>query len=886
MAERWWLGTRQMSSAFLAYTAAGLLLLVAILQIETPQAFAAQRARAPINHAARFVADKVSGNRIETSRSSSRDHAAGGPGLSITMKPVQSFERTAPAITKVSPISGPSTGATAVTITGTNFASNARVEFGSTASTKVSFVSTKEIMATSASEAPGTVDVRVMVGKHESPVVAKDKFTFTPPACTDSWTGAADSSWSTSGNWSKKKVPGAKDVACILTGKPGLPVQLASSASVATVTNKGGLQISGSLGVKAGNSTSSGPLTIDDGGTFSGPGTLTVTGTFTALGGILTGGQLVNEGTGTIDSSGQLSLESSATFTNSGTLIMDEGSNIDGYGCGSAGVFDNAGTLDVAPGSSKTAFIGDEECGLTVNNSARIELSSGTLENEDSDGFTFNLDTGSSITGTGTFVDEGDLVANAAASLPTLAIIGGSISGAGDVTVTGTLTTSYATFSGSGTVTVTGTFTAPGGTTILTGGQLVNQGTGTLDSSDQLSVASGATFTNSGTLTMGQSSNIDGYGCGSAGVFDNTGTLDVAPGSSQTAYIGEEECGLTVNNTATIDLQSGTFEYEDSDGFAFNLNTGSSITGLGTFEDVGDLVANAAVSLPTLAVSGGSISGSGNVTVTGTLTISYATFSGPGTVTATGTFTALAGTTILTGGQLVNKGSGTLDTSDGLFLANGATFTNSGTLTMDQSSTIDGYGCATAGVFDDTGTLDVAPGSSQTAYIGEEECGLTVNNSAKIDLQSGTFENEDSDGFSFNLDTGSSITGTGTFEDEGDLVASATVSMSTLNMAGGTLELAPQVDIDATSFSGTSGTVQLNAGSATQFGQIVATSANPTDLSLDLNPTFSPTCGESVTALQAGSVAGPFESAGGPAPFGGTWAVFSTSTSAGALVEC
>jgi hypothetical protein len=886
MAERRWLGTRQMPSALMAYAAAGLLLLlVAILQIDTPQAFAVQRARAPINHAARFVADKVSGNRNESSSSSSHDHEASGTGLSIKMKPVQSFERTAPAVTKVSPTSGPSTGATAVTITGTNFASNARVEFGSTASTKVTFVSSKEVKATSPSEAPGTIDVRVIVGKQESPVVAKDEFTFTPPTCTDSWTGAANSSWSTKGNWSKKKVPGAKDVACIQTGKPGLPVQLASSASVATLTNKGGLQISGSLGVKAGNSTSSGPMTIDYGGTFSGPGTLTVTGALTTLGGILTGGQLVNEGTGTIDSSDQLSVESGATLTNSGTLTMDEGSDIDGYGCGSAGVFDNTGTLDVAPGSSKTAYIGEEECGLTVNNSATIELSSGTLENEDSDGFTFNLNTGSSITGSGAFEDVGDLVANATVSLPTLAIDGGSISGSGNVTVTGTLTTSYATFSGPGTVTVTGTFTALGGTTILTGGQLVNQGKGTIDSADQLSASSGAIFTNSGTLTMDEGSDIDGYGCATAGVFDNTGTLDVAAGSSQTAYIGEEECGLTVNNSASIDLQSGTFENEDSDG-TFNLNTGSSITGTGTFEDEGDLVANATLSLPNLAIDSGSIWGSGTVTVTSTLTISYATFSGPGTVTVTGTFTALGGTTILTGGQLVNKGTGTLDASDGLFLANGATFTNSGTLTMDQSSTVDGYGCATAGVFDNTGTLDVAPGSSQTAYIGEEECGLTVNNSATIDLQSGTFENEDSEGFTFNLNRGSSITGTGTFEDDGDLVANATVSTSTLNMVGGTLELAPQVDIDATSFSGTSGTVQLNAGSATQFGQIVATSANPTDLSLDLNPTFSPTCGESVTALQAGSVSGPFESAGGPAPFGGTWAVFSTSTSAGAVVQC
>ncbi|MFZ0668365.1 MAG: hypothetical protein WAM97_21630, partial [Acidimicrobiales bacterium] len=462
------------------------------------------------------------------------------------------------------------------------------------------------------------------------------------------------------------------------------------------MTNEGGLQISGSLSVKRGNSTSSGPLTIDYGGTFTGPGTLTVTGALTTLGGILTGGELVNEGTGTIDSSDQLFVASGATLMNSGTLTMDKGSDIDGYGCGSAGVFDNTGTLDVAPGSSQTAYIGEEECGLTVNNSATIELTSGTLENEDSDGFTFNLNTGSSITGSGAFEDVGDLVANGAVSLPTLAIDGGTISGSGDVTVTATLTTSYGTFSGPDTVTVTGTFTSLGGTTILTGGQLVNQGKGTIDSSDQLSVAPDATLTNSGTLTMDEGSDIDGYGCSSAGVFNNTGTLDVAPGSSQTAYIGEEECGLTVNNSASIDLQSGTFENEDSDG-TFNLNTGSSITGTGTFEDEGDLAANATVSLPNLAIDSGSISGPGTVTVTGTLTLSYANFSGPGTVTVTGTFMALGGTTILTGGQLVNKGTGTLDSSDGLFLADGATFTNSGTLTMDQSSTVDGYGCATAG---------------------------------------------------------------------------------------------------------------------------------------------------------------------------------------------
>ena len=102
MAERRWLRTRQMSSAFMAYAGTGLLLLlVAVLRIDTPQAIAMQSAGSPVNQAPRLVADKVSGNRSETSRSSSQDHEAIRPGLSITKKPVQAMERKAPAIAKV-----------------------------------------------------------------------------------------------------------------------------------------------------------------------------------------------------------------------------------------------------------------------------------------------------------------------------------------------------------------------------------------------------------------------------------------------------------------------------------------------------------------------------------------------------------------------------------------------------------------------------------------------------------------------------------------------------------------------------------------------------------------------------------------------------------------
>ena len=981
------LGRGRALTALLPYGAVAVVLLVSAALIDTAQAGAMAGSRTPLSNPA-------------VARSKAADLAT---------------KTAVPSVKKISPTSGPSTGSTVVTIKGTNFTATSKVDFGSTASIKVSFMSSKELKATSPSEAPETVDVRVLNGQQESPVVTKDEFTFTPPACTDSWNGSANSLWSDAANWNKGKIPGKKDVACIPTGKPQLPVQLTTSVSVTTLTNSGGLQISGSLTIKAANSSSSGDLTIVNAGTFSGPGTLTVTGIFTVTGGTLASGQLVNQGAGTLDSSDTLMVASGATFTNSGTLTMDDGSDIDGNECGGAGVFDNTGTLDVDPGSSQVAYIGEYDCGLTVDNSATIELTSGTLDNNDQSNYgnTINLNTGSSITGSGTFEDTGSLTANAASSASDLTIVNAG------------------TFSGPGTLTVTGIFTVTGGT--LASGQLVNQGAGTLDSSDTLMVASGATFTNSGTLTMDDGSDIDGNECGGAGVFDNTGTLDVDPGSSQVAYIGEYDCGLTVDNSATIELTSGTLDNNDQSNYGntINLNTGSSITGSGTFEDTGSLTANAASSASDLTiVNAGTFSGPGTLTVTGIFTVTggtlasgqlvnqgagtldssdtlmvasgatftnsgtltmddgsdidgnecggagvfdntgtldvdpgssqvayigeydcgltvdnsatieltsgtldnndqsnygntinlntgssitgsgtfedtgsltanaassasdltivnAGTFSGPGTLTVTGIFTVTGGT--LASGQLVNQGAGTLDSSDTLMVASGATFTNSGTLTMDDGSDIDGNECGGAGVFDNTGTLDVDPGSSQVAYIGEYDCGLTVDNSATIELTSGTLDNNDQSNYgnTINLNTGSSITGSGTFEDTGSLTANATVSMPTLTMAGGLLELAAQVDVDATSFGGTSGTVQLDAGSASQFGQLVVTkTAKPIDLSLNLNPSFTPSCGESVMAIQANKVSGPFESVTGPTPSGGTWEATSTSTSAGAVVDC
>ncbi|HYK99546.1 MAG TPA: IPT/TIG domain-containing protein, partial [Candidatus Acidoferrales bacterium] len=86
-----------------------------------------------------------------------------------------------PTVTAISPTSGPATGGTAVTITGTGFSTTAgatTVAFGPNAATGVSCATTTSCSATSPA-GTGTVDVRVTVGGQTSATSAADQFTYT-----------------------------------------------------------------------------------------------------------------------------------------------------------------------------------------------------------------------------------------------------------------------------------------------------------------------------------------------------------------------------------------------------------------------------------------------------------------------------------------------------------------------------------------------------------------------------------------------------------------------------------------------------------------------------------------------------------------------------------
>ncbi len=84
----------------------------------------------------------------------------------------------APVVAKLAPKSGPATGGTEVTVTGSHFATAATVRFGEVAATEVLVSSSTTLTALSPAGGPGTVDVTVTTAAGTSAVTSKDHFKY------------------------------------------------------------------------------------------------------------------------------------------------------------------------------------------------------------------------------------------------------------------------------------------------------------------------------------------------------------------------------------------------------------------------------------------------------------------------------------------------------------------------------------------------------------------------------------------------------------------------------------------------------------------------------------------------------------------------------------
>jgi hypothetical protein len=97
--------------------------------------------------------------------------------------------QTAPVVTGVSPPSGPTIGATSVTISGCAFGGTSGVKFGSNNATSFNAVSDRQITATTPAHSSGIVDVTVTSTAGTSAISAADQFTFSGLTTLDGWGG-------------------------------------------------------------------------------------------------------------------------------------------------------------------------------------------------------------------------------------------------------------------------------------------------------------------------------------------------------------------------------------------------------------------------------------------------------------------------------------------------------------------------------------------------------------------------------------------------------------------------------------------------------------------------------------------------------------------------
>ena len=567
-------------------------------------------------------------------------------------------------------------------------------------------------------------------------------------------------------------------------------------------------------------------VTFND-GTLSGSGELTVTtalnwsdGTMSGSGktiipssGVMTlsGGNekflsvrtLENSGTVNYSGSGTLDMRDGSTFTNQSIGLFDM--QVDAlieHGFGAAPTFDNQGTFQKSGGP------GTATVGVPFNNSSPVKVQNGTLSftlggsssgNFDVDagqtlnfgGGTHTLDGSSSVTGAGdvtfssgttsigggytltgnTIINSGTVNFDSTVSVPTVTFNDGTLSGTGELTVTGALSWSDGSMSGTGKTVI-----ASGGVMTLSSTNekflsvrtLENFGTVDFTSTGTLFLENGATFTNQsiGLFDMQVNGFID-YNTGTLPTFDNLGTFQKSGGT------GTATVDVTLDNSSPVQVQSGTLSFTrggtssgnfDVDagqtlnfgGGTHSLDGSSSVTGAGnvsfssgttniagSYTPTGNTIINSGtvnfditVSVPTVTFNDGTLSGSGELTVTSALNWSDGTMSGSGktiipssrvmTISSTNT-KFLSVRTVENSGTVNVTGTGTL------FLQDGATFTNQsiGLFDMQVDGFID-YNSGTLPSFDNLGTFQKSGGTGTTTVD------VDFNNTGTVEMQTGT----------------------------------------------------------------------------------------------------------------------------------------------------
>jgi len=632
--------------------------------------------------------------------------------------------------------------------------------------------------------------------------------------CTDTWTGSSEGLWQHAENWSAGHVPSSTDVACIGSGKT---VNLTSGThqEVGVVQGEGSLRIEENSTLELANSTEASSiksLTLLV-GTLKGAGTIKVSGSFSWIEGAMkgSGSTVVDSGaSGTIEFGVQLA---GRTLVNEGTITyvssyieMTEGSRIENVGTfnansegvgiaregeGTAPVFVNRGTFRKTEGAGATTIAVNFENKSTVKaesgkfiffkpKSAVTLASSSVLEGSILfDGATVTGANFTAPSGTVT-VEAGELTmeTGTTGTIANLALKGGSISGAGTLAISSSVSWTGGTMNGSGsTVVGSGATATIEGPVQLVGRTLVNKGTITYPSS-YIEMREGARIENSGTFNANsEGSGISREGGGTAPVFVNTGTFRKTTGKEPT------KVGVSFTNNGTVKTEAGTLSFTDGGlstgtwaaaegtsialaGGIFSFN-GGGLEGVIKLTEASAVVEGLSDHNLSLTVSGSVFTSEGTLSITnGTIAVTNLYLAGHGEVAGAGTLEVTNSFTWTSEGDMKGVGktvvgsgaTGSIENIEGFDEMYERTLVNDGTLTfsanfiaMHNGATIENVGTFNAnsegvGISREGGgiaPLIVNKGTFQkTAGTGTTKVEPNFENLGTINRKSGTLDIE------------------------------------------------------------------------------------------------------------------------------------------------
>jgi hypothetical protein len=636
---------------------------------------------------------------------------------------------------------------------------------------------------------------------------------------------------------------------------------------------------------------------------------------------------------------------SSGTFNNAGTFTKSQTSdqttiNVAFNNSGSAEVQD--GTLRLTNGTSSGSFTTDAGMTLAFTGNQTLTVASSldgpgkVLFSSGTSNVLGSFAPGGTVTVSGGTVNFGSSV-----DLGALTFTSGTITGSGTVTVEGTVNWTGGTMSGSGSTVTNDTVNVSNpsffGPT-LDGRTFVNNGTFVFTGTGGFSVANGAVFNNSGTFLYQTNAQLSGSG---GAVFNNTG--DFQKNSSS----GTSIVNFTFNNDGTLEVQTGTLNFSSSGESSgsisvsagavllfngsgiFTMHSSSSVDGNGTVQfgtsdffstsnavitgsytvaktdivNTGNGTINFASdeTINTLTLEGGTLTGTGNVTVTNLFNWTGGAMTGVGSTISTGTFNVSGNNgKDLNGRELDNTGTLTWTGTGSITVRNGGLLDNQlgGTFLIQNDTSLSGGSTFfdTAGKFTNEGTLRKQSSSGTTSVGVPFTNSIPFTNSGTVDIQSGTISFSgtytQTDGGSTTLATGTTLTASGGVSLQGGtLSGTGTINGNVVN-SGAVVSVGTSTTTGILKITGSytqteTGTLAIKLGGTTAgtgYDQLQVTGATTLDgtLTVTLINGFNPALNNTFNILTFGSHTGDFATENFPALSGGL--VFVPSFSATALI--